>query len=129
MKNVHQTTYKNHPWFNTIYLSDKEKDVLANPLSNAVHSEQSGYPGITQYTYAKQIYTALGQMISQCPMDVELIAYNHPLFYQATFNLTTSMGEITSKDVIICVIKYKKADGKDYIAHFGTGVNEFLANQ
>lgn len=104
------------------------KDVLANPLSNIIFSEELGETGITQNRYAKQIYTALSQMISQCPIEVQMMKYDTPETYPATFNLITPDGQLTSKDVIICIIKYKKADGTDYVAHFGTGINEYSIN-
>lgn len=101
-------------------------DVINNPLSRTIYSNQSGENGISQHDYALQIRTALGQMIGFCPIDVRLLNYNHPFYYEVTFNLLTSTGQLTEKKAIVGIIKYKIASGEDYVVHTGTGISEFI---
>jgi hypothetical protein len=103
-------------------------DIINNPLSRTIYSNQSGEQGNTLYDYALRIQAAHKQNIDQCPTDVRLIKFNHPLFYTITYNLVTSNGTVTVKTSIVGLIKYRKANGEIWIAFFGTPINEYTTS-
>jgi hypothetical protein len=102
------------------------KDVIKNPLSRIMTSNELGDSGNTLYDYAIQIRSAHLQNLSLCPIDMRLIRYNHPIYYEIVYNLVTSDGRLTVKRSIVGAIKYKKENGEDYVAFFGTAVEEYV---
>jgi hypothetical protein len=104
-------------------------DILKDPLSRTVYSKLSGYAGNSLYDFAIAGKTAHVQIISQCPVDVRLIRYNHPVYYEITYNLVTSTGEVTIKKSIVGIIKYRKVNGEENIVYFGTAIEEFIVDQ
>lgn len=102
------------------------KNIIDNPLSKNSYSLHTGTNGNSLYEYAIVIRNAHVQNISQCPIDVRLINYNHPFYYEIVYNLITSNGLQTVKRSIVVLIKYKKTDGSDFIAFLGTAIQEFI---
>lgn len=101
-------------------------DILKDPLSRTIYSNQSGDSGANLYEFALKIQSAHRQNIRQCPVDVRLIKYNHPVYYTIEYNLISSDGQLTVKRSIVGIIKYKKANGEDNIAFLGTAIEEYI---
>ena len=102
------------------------KDVIQNPLSRTMTSNELGDAGNTLYNYAIQIRAAHLQNLALCPIDLRLVEYNHPIYYEIVYNLVTSDGQLTIKRSIVCAIKYKKENGEDNVAFAGTAIEEYI---
>ena len=102
------------------------KDIIKNPLSRTMTSNELGDAGNTLYDYAMQMLAAHSRNLSLCPIDMRLVEYNHPIYYEIVYNLVTSDGQLTVKRSIMCAIKYKKENGEDNIAAIGTAIEEYI---
>lgn len=104
-------------------------DILNDPISATQMSHQSfeeGVAGIPLATYVRQNIQASQRNIGLAPVDVRNIQYNQPFYYETRYTFTTTGGQTTVKRAMIGVIKYKKANGEDYVAFVGTPINELL---
>lgn len=66
--------------------------------------------------------------VKEFPVDVRLIAYNHPVTWVHTYNLLDGNGNVTVKKSILTAIKYKDMDGRNMMFFAGTPYEEYIAD-
>lgn len=101
-------------------------DILHNPASTSMHSNQSGSSGSTVYDYMLQGRINVHAIASQCPSIIQLVNYNKMINYEYEYNLIASNGQPTKKRSIIGVMKYKRENGEDWVMLSGTGISEYI---
>lgn len=101
-------------------------DILKDPLSRTMYSNQTGNAGANLYEYAVKILSAHKQNLIKCPVDTRLIKYNHPIYYTTEYTFISSSGQPTIKSAIVGIIKYKKANGEEHVAVLGTALEEYI---
>lgn len=105
------------------------KDIIQNPLSRIMFSKESGTSGGTLYDYALRIRSAHNTNLTKCPIDVVLMKYDNPTYYEFVYNLIASDGSVTTKRSMSSVIKFKSSTGVDRICIAGTGIHEYVFGQ
>ena len=104
------------------------KDILDDPASKTTYSNQYGKNGNTLYSYALKSLTALTGILSECPIDLRLVSYNHPIYYIHTYHLLDGNGRETTKQSIFGLIKYLDSTGKTMVLYTGTPIVEYIEN-
>lgn len=105
------------------------KDIIKNPLSKIMFSQQSGTSGGTLYDYALKIRSAHNTNLTKCPIDVLLMEYDNPTYFEIVYNLVASDGSVTTKRSMNGLIKFKSSTGVDRICMTGTGIHEYIFGQ
>ena len=121
----------NHPLVKTVngkIVPITLKDILEDPASKQTYSNNYGTNGSTLYDYAVATDNASETIINECPIDVRLISYGHPVYYTHTYYLLDGNGNQTTKEAIIGIIKYKNDKGVPMIFFAGTPIREFIAD-
>lgn len=104
-------------------------DILKDPASKTTYSNQFGEQGNTLFAYSEATLTAFCGVAKECPIDVRLIAYNHPVNWFHTYNLLDGNGNVTIKKSILTVIKYKDLQERDMIFFAGTPYEEYILDE
>jgi hypothetical protein len=120
----------NHPLVKTVngvVVPVTLEDIMNDPASKETYSNQYGRSGNSLYDYALKSLTALCSIVKECPVDMRLVKYNHPIYYLHTYHLLDGNGRETTKKSVFGLIKYKSVEGNDMIFYSGTPVVEYLA--
>lgn len=110
-------------------------DILNDPTSYNTYSIQYGKEGINLQTYINILIEALYQHVIQCPVDMRLVDYDHPVFYTVDYIFTDLKGNKTIKTSTNAAYKFiqhtcNKKDGAkcnccSKVLRWGTGLEEF----
>lgn len=101
-------------------------DIIRDPLSTTIYSQSEGTSGSSLYDYAMTCRRSLTSTAKQCPIDLRLVQYDHPVHYISEYDFIAPDGTITKKHSVVCVIKYKNDNNQDYVVSIGTGIREYF---